>query len=29
MVIWLPVMFVLGLGSLALCFAFVDACDRI
>jgi hypothetical protein len=29
LVIWLPVMFVLGLGSLALCFAFVDACDRI
>ena len=27
--IWLPLLFVLGLGSLALCLAFVDACDRI
>jgi hypothetical protein len=27
--IWLPLGFVLGLASLALCLAFVDACDRI
>ena len=29
LLIWLPLMFVLGLGSLALCLAFVDACERI
>jgi hypothetical protein len=27
--IWLPLGFVLGLSSLALCFAFIEACDRI
>jgi hypothetical protein len=27
--IWLPLAFAVGLGSLALCFAFIDACDRI
>jgi hypothetical protein len=29
LLIWLPLTFVLGLGSLALCLAFIDACDRI
>jgi hypothetical protein len=29
LLIWLPLAFVLGLGSLALCLVFVDACDRI
>ncbi|MGA9913846.1 MAG: hypothetical protein WBR17_15090 [Paraburkholderia sp.] len=29
LLIWLPLLFVLGLGSLALCLAFVDACERI
>jgi hypothetical protein len=29
LLIWLPAMFVLGLGSLALCLAFVHACDKI
>ncbi len=29
LLVWLPLMFVLGLFSLALCLAFVDACDRI
>jgi hypothetical protein len=27
--IWLPLVFALGLGGLALCLAFVDACDKI
>jgi hypothetical protein len=27
--IWLPAMFLLGLGSLAVCLAFVDACEII
>jgi hypothetical protein len=27
--IWLPFMFALGLGCLALCLAFVDACEKI
>jgi hypothetical protein len=29
LVVWLPLMFVLGLGSLVLCVLFVDACERI
>jgi hypothetical protein len=27
--IWLPVMILLGLGTLALMFAFVEACDKV
>ena len=27
--IWLPAMFVLGLGTLGLMFAFVSACDKV
>jgi hypothetical protein len=27
--VWLPLMFLLGLGSLVLCLLFVDACERI
>lgn len=27
--IWLPSLFVLGIVSMALCAAFLDACDRI
>jgi len=26
---WLPAMFLLGLAGLALCLAFVNACDKI
>jgi hypothetical protein len=29
LVIWLPAMFVLGLGGMALCLAFLAACERI
>jgi hypothetical protein len=29
LVVWLPLMFALGLGSLVLCVLFVDACERI
>lgn len=29
LVFWLPFLFALGLGSLALCLLFVDACERI
>lgn len=27
--VWLPGMFILGLGAMALIFAFVIACDRV
>jgi hypothetical protein len=27
--VWLPFMFLLGLGSLVLCLLFVDACERV
>jgi len=27
--VWLPAMFVLGLAGMALCLAFVGACERI
>jgi hypothetical protein len=27
--IWLPALFALGLVSLGLCWAFIDACERI
>jgi hypothetical protein len=26
---WLPAMFVLGLGMMGLCYAFIDACEKI
>jgi hypothetical protein len=29
LLIWLPALFVLGLGCMALCVAFIDACERI
>ena len=29
LVVWLPVMFVLGLASMGLCLAFLAACERI
>ena len=29
LVFWLPAMFLLGLGSMALCVAFLAACERI
>lgn len=29
LVVWLPLLFALGLGSLVLCVLFVDACERI
>ena len=29
LVVWLPAMFVLGLVGMALCLAFVHACERI
>jgi hypothetical protein len=29
LLVWLPAMFALGLGSLVLCLLFVDACDKI
>jgi hypothetical protein len=29
LMIWLPAAFVLGLGCMALCVAFIDACDKI
>jgi len=29
LVVWLPAMFLLGLAGMALCLAFVSACDRI
>jgi hypothetical protein len=28
-VVWLPLLFALGFGSLVLCVLFVDACERI
>ena len=27
--IWLPAMFLLGLAGMGLCYAFIDACDKI
>jgi hypothetical protein len=27
--IWLPILFLLGLGSMVLCLWFVEACERI
>jgi len=27
--IWLPAMFVLGLGTMGLCIAFIDACEKV
>ena len=27
--LWLPAMFVLGLVSMGLCYAFIDACEKI
>jgi hypothetical protein len=29
LVIWLPAMFLLGLASMGLCYAFIDACAKI
>lgn len=29
LVVWLPLLFALGLGGLVLCVLFVDACERI
>jgi hypothetical protein len=29
LIVWLPLLFGLGLGSLVLCLLFVDACERI
>jgi hypothetical protein len=29
LVIWLPAMFLLGLVSMGLCYAFIDACEKI
>jgi hypothetical protein len=29
LVVWLPAMFVLGLAGMAICLAFVSACERI
>lgn len=29
LIVWLPVMFLLGLAGMALCLAFVSACDKI
>lgn len=29
MLVWLPAMFLLGLGGMILCYAFIEACDKI
>jgi hypothetical protein len=29
LVMWLPAMFLLGLVTMGLCYAFIDACDAI
>ncbi len=29
LVVWVPILFALGLGSLMLCVVFVDPCERI
>jgi len=29
LVVWLPAMFLLGLGSMGLCLAFLRACEKI
>jgi len=29
LVVWLPAMFLLGVGGLGLCFAFMVACERV
>ena len=29
LVVWLPAMFLLGLGGMVLCYAFIEACDKI
>jgi hypothetical protein len=29
LVIWLPAMFALGIGSMCLCYLFLKACERI
>lgn len=29
LIVWMPLLFGLGLGSLVLCLLFVDACERI
>jgi hypothetical protein len=29
LMVWLPAMFLLGLAGMALCLAFVSACDKI
>ena len=27
--VWLPAMFLLGLGGMILCYVFIEACDKI
>jgi hypothetical protein len=29
LLVWLPAMFLLGFGTIVLCFSFIDACDKI
>jgi len=29
LVVWLPAMFLLGLASIGLCCAFIDACEKV
>ena len=29
LIIWLPAMFLLGVGLMGLCYLFLEACDRI
>ena len=29
LVVWLPAMFVLGLGTMILCYVFIGACDKV
>jgi len=29
LVLWLPAMFALGIAGLALCYAFIEACEKI
>jgi len=29
LVVWLPAMFLLGLGTMILCYAFISACENI
>jgi hypothetical protein len=29
LIVWLPAMFLLGLGGMALCLAFLSACEKI